>query len=200
MQTLASHGWQLQLGDIKGAFLEVGPLPDRFRPLFAKMPAGGIPGVPSDAVIEVLGNVYGQNDAPSAWYKTFDLEACQTGWIRSKLDPCLYTLRDEKNMLCGIMGVHVDDTAVNGAGKKFEQAIATLKARFPYRKWRTSEGEFCGAYYVQDCRTGDIHMSQKQFAETLRGATVPKGSKKETLLKENQVRQLRGIDGSLNWL
>ena len=194
MQTLASHGWQLQLGDIKGAFMEAGPLPDGFRPLFAKMPAGGIP------VIEVLGNVYGQNDAPSAWHKTFDSEACQTGWIRSKLDPCLYTLRDEKNQLCGIMGVHVDDTAVGGAGKKFEEAITTLKARFPYRKRRTSEGEFCGACYVQDSQTGEIHMSQKQFAETLKGATIPKGTKNEALLKENQVRQLRGINGSLNWL
>ena len=87
-------------------------------------------------MIQVLGNVYGQNDAPSAWHKTFDSEACQTGWMRSKLDPCLHTLRDEKNQLCGIMGVHVDNTAVGGAGKKFEKAIATLKARFPYRKWR----------------------------------------------------------------
>ena len=56
-------------------------------------------------MIEVLGNVYGQNDEPSAWHKTFDSEACQTGWMRSKLDPCLHTLRDEKNQLCGIMGV-----------------------------------------------------------------------------------------------
>ena len=26
MQVLASYGWDLQLGDIKGAFLEAGPL------------------------------------------------------------------------------------------------------------------------------------------------------------------------------
>ena len=120
----------------------------------------GIPGVPSDAVIQVLGNVYGQNDAPSAWHKTFDSEACQTGWMRSKLDPCLHTLRDEKNQIEPTMwhhGCSCSNTAVGGAGKKFEKAIATLKARFPYRKWRTSEGEFCGAYYAQDAQTGDIH-------------------------------------------
>ena len=40
MQVLASYKWTLQLGDIKGAFMEVGPLPDRFRPLFAKQPPG----------------------------------------------------------------------------------------------------------------------------------------------------------------
>ena len=72
MQLLASNRWQLQLGDIKGAFLEAGELPSKYRPLYAKMPPGGIPGVPFDSVIEVLGNVYGQNDAPVAWYRTFD--------------------------------------------------------------------------------------------------------------------------------
>eukprot|EP00435_Cladocopium_sp_Y103_P073897 s9_g45.t1 len=72
MQVLASHKWLLQLGDIKGAFLEAGPLEERFRPLYAHQPPGGIPGVPSDAVIEVLGNVYGQNDAPAAWFREFN--------------------------------------------------------------------------------------------------------------------------------
>ena len=33
MQTIASHKWTLQLGDIPGAFLEAGELPARFRPL-----------------------------------------------------------------------------------------------------------------------------------------------------------------------
>ena len=33
MQLIASFGWELQLGDIKGAFLEAGPLPEKFRPL-----------------------------------------------------------------------------------------------------------------------------------------------------------------------
>ena len=80
MQLIASHQWDLELGDIKGAFLEAGPLPQKYRPLFARLPAGGIPGIPSDAVIEVLGNVYGQNDAPVAWYRTFDAEAQKVGW------------------------------------------------------------------------------------------------------------------------
>ena len=54
MQVICSHGWDLQLGDIRGAFLEAGPLPERFRPLFAKQPQGGIPGVEADAVLEMV--------------------------------------------------------------------------------------------------------------------------------------------------
>lgn len=201
MQLICSFGWDLQLGDIKGAFMEAGPLDDKFRPLFASHPPGGIPGVPSDAVIEVIGNVYGQNDAPASWFKTFHQEAVTAGWCRSVFDSCLYFLRDPNtNQLIGIMGVHVDDTAVGGSGPVFEKAIASLKARFPYRKWRVGEGEFCGSYYKQDKSTKEIHMSQRLFAESMRPANIPKGSANETKLHEGQIKVLRAINGSLNWI
>jgi hypothetical protein len=84
MQIISSKGWDLQLGDIKGAFLEAGPLDPKFKPLYAHQP----PGMPPDVVIEVLGNVYGQNDAPAAWFKEFDTVIQSLGWQPSKLDPC----------------------------------------------------------------------------------------------------------------
>ena len=200
MQLIASFQWELQLGDIKGAFLEAGPLPEQFRPLFASMPRGGIPGVPSSAVLEITGNLYGQNDAPLAWHKTFDEEAIRIGWERSRYDACLYFLRDGQNKLCGIMGVHVDDTAIGGHGEKFQTAVQALKKRFPYRKWRRGEGEFCGSYYVQDPKSRAITMSQKLFAEKLKPASIPKHAKADDLLNEGQIRVLRAINGSLNWL
>ena len=43
-QLLSSNKWVLQLGDIKGAFLEAGPLDPKYKPLYAWLPAGGIPG------------------------------------------------------------------------------------------------------------------------------------------------------------
>ena len=144
MQILVSHRWTLDLGGIKGAFMEAGPLDPRYRPLFAHVPSGDIPGVPPDAVLEVTGNVYGQNDAPAAWYRTFDHEACSAGWTRSRFGPCLYTLRTSgpESTLVGVMGVHVDDIAVGGMGPLYQQSIEQLGRRFPFRKWRTGAGEF----------------------------------------------------------
>ena len=55
-QVIASSKWTLRLGDIKGAFLSSGELPDKYRPLYARLPPGGIPGVPSDSLIEVIGH------------------------------------------------------------------------------------------------------------------------------------------------
>ena len=202
MQTIASYKWTLQLGDIKGAFLEAGELPEKFRPLYAELPPGGIPGLSQqDVVIEIVGNLYGQNDAPRAWHTTFDREALNAGWSRSILDPCLYTLRcPHTGDLQGILGVHVDDTAVGGSGTRFEQSVLQLKQRFPYRKWRVSSGEFCGAMYEQDPGSFDIVMSQKSFAEGMRPATIPKGVPPTQQLNEQQTRVLRAINGSENWI
>ena len=150
MQTIASLGWDLQLGDIKSAFLEAGQLEERWRQLYAHQPPGGIPGLPSDATVEILGNICGQNDAPAFWFATFKEAASSIGWVASSFDQCLYTLRSRvDNTLIGVMGNHVDDTALGGSGPEFEAAVAALLKRFPYRKWRINDGEFCGCYYRQ---------------------------------------------------
>ena len=84
-QLIVSHKWTMALGDIKGAFMEAGPLADKYKPLCARLPAGGIPGVPADAIIEVLGDVYGQNDAPHNWYVVFDQAVKDAGFFESRL-------------------------------------------------------------------------------------------------------------------
>ena len=82
----------------------------------------------------------------------------------------------------------------------FEQSIDRLKGRFPFRKWRRGTGEFCGALYSQDPSTMEIVMSQRQFAESLKPAFIPKGARADTPLDPQQIRILRGINGSLNWI
>ena len=107
MQLIASLGADLFLGDIKGAFLESVDEKQENGPLFAHLPPGGIPGVSSDAVIMIIGNVYGKNDAPAVWYH--------------------YYVRDEEGKLCGVLVVHVDDTASGGVGKHYESVIQHLR-------------------------------------------------------------------------
>ena len=162
--------------------------------------ASSEPEAPADAVIEVTGNVYGQNDAPAAWFKEFSCFVKTIGRRQSVLDPCLFTLRDPRSeALVGIMGVHVDDTAVGGTGAMFEESIRQLKHRFPYRKWRITEGEFCGAWYKQDPSKA-IHMTMKAFADKIRPINIPKGSPPDRLLDASQIKVLRAVNGSLNWL
>ena len=165
MQLIASLGADLFLGDIKGAFLESVDEKQENDPLFAHLPPGGIPGVSSEAVIMIVGNVYGKNDAPAVWYKSFDQEARAAGFERSSFDKCLYYVRDEEGKLCGVLVVHVDDTAPGGVGKHYESVVQHLRRRFPFRKWQQHKGEYNGAFYEQDPVTKTISMHQKAFAE-----------------------------------
>ena len=82
LQILVSSHWTLNLGDIKGAFLEAGELPSKFRPLYARQPQGGFSGISPEAVMEVTGYLYGANDAPYQWYNTFDQAAREVGFSK----------------------------------------------------------------------------------------------------------------------
>ena len=200
-QLIASHKWSLKLGDIRGAFLSAGQLPKQYRPLYASLPAGGIPGVPDDALIEITGHVYGLNDSPSAWYRKLDSELHAAGFERSKIDSCIYYMRED-GKLSGVYGIHVDDCATGGSGKKYEDALNYLKQKFEFRKWRNHDGDFCGARYVQDPVSKVISMSQQAFAQKLRPLHFSRErmSKRDEPLNPKEVACLRAINGSLNWL
>ena len=204
LQILASKKWVLCLGDVKGAFLEAGELHPKFRPLYAKQPQGGIPGVDPNDVIEVLGNVYGANDAPLNWYNTFDEAVRSIGFERSQFDNCLYFLRDPKNQneLCAVLGAHVDDTIIGGSGKAYEDAVKALRARFPYRKWRVGHGEFCGVQYSQNPQTYEITYHQSEYAKHLRPICISKerAKQKQAPATDREIAALRAINGAANWL
>ena len=170
LQVLGSKKWTMCLGDIKGAFLQAGPLQAKYRPLFARHPGGGIPGLDDSDVIEVVGNVYGANDAPLNWYQTFHQAVTEIGYERSQFDNCLYFLRDKNNNneLCSILGAHVDDTIIGGHGPIHEKAVALLRSRFTHRKWRIGHGEICGVHYSQDPSTFEIVYNQSEYARHLR--------------------------------
>ena len=91
LQLIVSFGWSLNLGDIKGVFLEADVSQQTSTKLvFAELPPGGVPGVAGGSLVQVLGNIYGANEAPHNWYVEFDSVARQAGFTRSKLDSCLY--------------------------------------------------------------------------------------------------------------
>ena len=180
--------------------MEAGPL--RFRPLFARQPEGGIPGIGPDNVLEITGNLYGSNDAPHQWFRTFDAEAHAAGFRRSAFDSCLYFFRGQSGQLQGALGAHVDDTMTGGRGAEYEAAVARLKARFPYRKWRVGSGEFCGTMYTQDPCTYEISFQQSEYAKHIRpiAMTRERRSQRESLATEKEVNALRAVNGAAGWL
>jgi hypothetical protein len=87
LQLIVNFGWSPNLGDIKCAFLEADVSQQTSdKPVFAELPPGGAPGIAAGSLVQVLGNIYGANDAPHNWYAEFDSVARQAGFTRSKLD------------------------------------------------------------------------------------------------------------------
>ena len=78
----------------------------------------------------------GLNDAPQRWWKKFDAVMTSIGFTRSTFDVCVYVHRNAGESLGGILCVHVDDTICGGSGPSFSTALATLRRRFPFRKWQ----------------------------------------------------------------
>ena len=74
LQLIASFGWSLELGDVRGAFMESGKLRREAGKVYASLPRGGIPGTSlrPDQLVEILTYLYGLNDAPRAWWATVE--------------------------------------------------------------------------------------------------------------------------------
>ena len=91
LQMLTSNKWVMHLGDIKGAFLEADVRDKALaNPVYSELPPGGVPGVEAGSLVQVLGNIYGANDAPHEWYCEFNRVAQEAGFTKSKFDNCLY--------------------------------------------------------------------------------------------------------------
>ena len=178
LQMIVSNRWKMHLGDIKGAFLEAN-------------------------VRQVLGNIYGANDAPHEWYCEFNRVALEAGFVRSKFDNCLYLYcYNQKNQLEGILGAHVDDTITGGSGTTYTKAVEMLRSRFPFRKWRSGTGEFLGTIYTKKLDTMEISFQQKEYAEHITPIRVSKDRIKKPWLPANpqEISALRAVNGALSWL
>ena len=203
LQILVSKQWTMKLGDIKGAFLEANVRDKALaNPVFAELPPGGVPGVAPGSLVQILGNIYGANDAPHNWYKEFDTTAIDVGFVRSKFDSCLYYCHDQEGNLQGILGAHVDDTITGRQGEKYDKAIAALRQRFPFRKWREGQGEFLGVFYEQDPATFEITYQQRDYALNIHPIKLSKDRSREVwkAATPHEVSSLRAVNGALGWL
>ena len=203
LQLIVSHRWTMNLGDIKGAFLEADVKEQASsNPVYSELPPGGVPGVKEGSLVLILGNIYGANDAPHNWYKEFDKVAIESGFIRSKFDSCLYLCFGASGRLEGIMGAHVDDTITGGHGETYDKAVATLRRRFPFRKWRSGEGEFLGTVYRQDPHTFEITYQQKDYALNITPIKVSKERAQQVDFPAapKEIAALRAVNGALGWV
>ena len=200
LQLSASNGWDLNIGDVEGAFLQGDKLHRENGDLYVELPPGGAPGIPHGSLLKVEKAIYGLIDAPREWYDKLRKSLESIGFQKSKLDSCLYYAW-EGQQLIGSLAVHVDDLIVTGNTSFHRHYVDVLRKMFPFKHWKTNAGDFLGRYIVKK-DDGSITVSQEEYCEKLKTIELSRERRrqKDSPLVEKEKSQLRGVAGALNWL
>ena len=138
MAIAASKGWQIQLTDVKSAFLQGNP-PD--RDIFVIPPVGASA---SDSYVwKLKKSLYGLNDAAQSFHLSLVSELKKLGCVQSGLDNTLfYLIRD--NELQGVIVSHVDDLLHAGSGVFEEEVMIPLRQRFTMGRVESHNFKYVG--------------------------------------------------------
>ena len=201
LHVVASLGADVELGDVTGAFLESAELNRQGGKLFLRQPSGGLPGLHHQQLLEIRLPLYGLNDSPKRWFLEVSNLLRNIGWESSALDECVFIFFDpELKVLAGILCLHVDDLLLGGCGTAYRQTVNALRLRFPFRKWKRNQGEFCGSHVSQDVLTKEITMSQSTYALKINKVTVRARAQPEDKATPAEIRSLRECSGAVQWL
>jgi hypothetical protein len=121
-------GWSCKAIDVEAAFLNA----DLDEDVYVEIPQGYDSGGSKNQVYKLLKAVYGIVQAPRCWSKTFTKSLITKGLEPSKVDPCLFILREngEKSPIIGLLVNYVDDGIVVGSKLAIEIIKSKIKEDF----------------------------------------------------------------------
>ena len=199
------QNWHLWSADVKSAFLKGELFEEGERELYItnirtqsadepKLPLG--PG----NLARLRKGVFGLADSPRRWYLRLHRSLTQLGWQRSVMDAAMWTLRDSKGNLLGIVLSHVDDLLIAGSSEA-HRSMVKLGEELGFGSFEQDRFQYCGKW-IERHDDGSITVSMKTYHENLEPVSVPTHRKKDmnAPLTPLEHRQLRGILGSLQWL
>ena len=193
--------WEVETGDIKTAFLN-GDHTEYQREIYAEPPdeVKEMLGMRPHELFRVLKAIYGLLHAPRVWFQKLDSVLCSQGWIRCRLEPCVWKLY-QNSQLCGLIGGHVDDLLVCGSAhdEYFRSKIHELKQSFPFGAWKSAMKEsitFCGSELKQN-KDFSIELNQEKYADSISEINFTRERKqnKDAPLTEVERKQFRVIFG-----
>lgn len=161
-----------------------------------RLPAGGIPGVDQDAIIELVKPVYGLADAPNCWYKSIRAFLLSCGLKQSSFDPCIFMKHDVHGILQGVLAIHVDDLAMGGNKNFHDSVLVPLREKYPFKHWHLGGGDFLGKK-VEQRKDMSIVISQREYSQAVACIKISKERRKQKddLVNENEKSQMRALLG-----
>ena len=201
----AKKRFKVFLGDIKTAYLN-GDATELERRIYAEPPADvrqKLDMRPHE-ILRVAKAVYGLLHAPKKWFEKLRSVLLEHGWVAHQLDQRVFKLVDPQNqVVCGYLGVHVDDVVCTGHGVYFDDCVQKLLKSFPFGSWKCAQAEtvkFCGCDLKQLANC-DVVVTQERFAlgiDEIPLDSLRKGQKQDDASPQEK-QNMRRILGALNW-
>ena len=199
LQLTTMRKWQLQKGDVSGAFLQGREYPDE---LFC-VPCPEIcqaMGLAEGTVTRLRRACYGLVDAPLEWYRTVDSFLQELGLVRTQADACAWVWRPN-GQLRGMVSGHVDDFLFSGGPQDqgWQDILNKIRLQFKWGDWEQDRFVQCG---VQVERTAEgFSLSQPQYLEGIKEIPLSSSRRKdrEASTTEREKTQLRALLGAISW-
>ena len=165
LQLAANRGWQVQKGDVSGAFLQGREYPGT---LFC-VPCDEICAemkIPAGSITKLRRACYGLVDAPLEWYKTIAAVLEELGFERTWRDACAWIWRKDGRTR-GMVSGHVDDFLFAGSSedKEWQAVIVKIQERFKWGDWDKDCFVQCGVQVKKV--PGGFELSQPHYLEGL---------------------------------
>ena len=202
LQLACSLCFSLQVGDVKNAFCQSNSLSRPKGEIFVE-PCGGL-NLPVGALIRLLVNVYGLNDAPLAWRRTVISFLRSIGFEKCVLEPCWWVRRRGTEVVQMIL-LEVDDFLIASCSQQDATWLERqLRSRFQFGKYKAIESE--GADFAG--RRIRVHPDkitvdqEKYILEELEQIKVSRGRmlNSEIACNEEEFEALRSLVYKLNWV
>ena len=194
MSIMASKGWKCKSIDVKAAFLQGNRIE---RDVFLIPPKEA--GCSKDKLWKLKKCVYGLNDAARSWYFTVRSLLVKLGCTQLKTDPASFYWY-EKDVLSGVLIMHVDDYFYGGTQTFEDLIMANVKKEFQIGHQADGVFKYIGLE-VSQSKDGII-MSQNEYLKSVQPIPVSAGraSQKNGDCNEEEIKNLRSIVGQVGWL
>ena len=196
--------FKIWLGDIKTAFLN-GDQTELQRNIFAEPPEDVREklGMKQHEILRVAKAMYGLLHAPKRWFEKLKEVLISQDWIAHQMDQCVFKLVDDKGVVCGYIGVHVDDVICTGVGDYFDSHVKMFLNSFPFGSWKCAYDEtvkFCGCD-IRQTENYDVTVTQERFALSIDEINLDSARKAQvdSELGYKEKQNMRQTLGALNW-
>ena len=199
LQLAANRGWQVQKGDVSGAFLQGREYPGTLYcvpcdEICAEMK------IPAGSITKLRRACYGLVDAPLEWYKTIATVLEDLGFERTWTDACAWIWRKDGRTR-GMVSGHVDDFLFAGSSddKEWQAVILKIQERFKWGDWDKDCFVQCGVQVKKV--PGGFELSQPHYLDGITEIPVnsTRRSDKTAKTSEREKTQLRALLGGLSW-